>query len=143
MKKVLTAALVVLALVPAAAIAQQRAGDAALGAVSGAIVLGPVGAVAGALVGYTAGPSIARSWGLRGSRSAKYRQRPRGETGRTMSSATPPPTRQAMEAQGSVQDSVQGSIQGSVAGRAGPPPVQAAAAPPQQSSAPPPVQGLE
>ena len=42
--------------------AQERAGSAALGAVSGAVVLGPVGAVAGAFIGYTAGPAIARSW---------------------------------------------------------------------------------
>jgi hypothetical protein len=37
-------------------------------------VLGPIGLVAGAAVGYTAGPSIASSWGLRRShpkRSAK------------------------------------------------------------------------
>jgi hypothetical protein len=50
--------------VPAAADAQERMGDAALGAISGAVVAGPFGAVAGGLVGWTAGPSIARSWGL-------------------------------------------------------------------------------
>jgi hypothetical protein len=44
--------------------AQERMGDAALGAISGAVVGGPIGAVAGGLVGLTAGPSIARSWGL-------------------------------------------------------------------------------
>jgi len=65
MKKLIAAAVVALALVPAHAVAQERAGDAALGAVSGAVVLGPVGAVAGAVVGYTAGPSIASSWRLR------------------------------------------------------------------------------
>jgi hypothetical protein len=32
--------------------------------VSGAVVLGPVGAVAGAFIGYTAGPAISRSWGV-------------------------------------------------------------------------------
>jgi len=37
------------------------------------IVLGPLGAVAGAVVGYTAGPAIASSWGLR--RSSKHYQR--------------------------------------------------------------------
>ena len=42
--------------------AQERAGSAAIGAVSGAVVLGPVGAVAGAVIGYAAGPEIARSW---------------------------------------------------------------------------------
>jgi hypothetical protein len=52
-------------LAPVAARAQERVGDAALGAVSGALVGGPVGLVAGGIVGFTAGPSIARSWGLR------------------------------------------------------------------------------
>ena len=51
---------------------EHRGGDAALGALSGAVVFGPVGAVAGAVVGYTAGPSIARSWGFR--RSGKARR---------------------------------------------------------------------
>ncbi len=67
MKKLLAAAVIGLSFAPVGVIAQERAGDAALGALSGAVVLGPVGAVAGAAVGYTAGPSIARSWGLRGS----------------------------------------------------------------------------
>jgi hypothetical protein len=49
------------------AIAGERTGDAALGALSGALVLGPVGAVAGAVVGYTSGPHIAHAWGLRSS----------------------------------------------------------------------------
>src|ERR1700748_3598685 len=44
---------------------EHRGGDAALGALSGAVVLGPIGAVAGAVVGYTAGPSIAHAWGFR------------------------------------------------------------------------------
>src|ERR1700730_12374120 len=63
-KKLLMGALIAGSFFPFEAIAQERAGDAALGAVSGAVVLGPVGAVAGALIGYTAGPSIARSWGV-------------------------------------------------------------------------------
>lgn len=50
---------------PSAALAQDRAGPAALGALSGAVVLGPVGLVAGAVIGYTAGPSIGRSLGIR------------------------------------------------------------------------------
>ena len=53
------------ALVPAAAGAQERSGDAALGAIAGAVVAGPVGLVAGGLIGYTAGPGIAGEWGLR------------------------------------------------------------------------------
>ena len=73
MIKAFTTAALLLALAPSAAMA-QRAGDAALGAVAGAVVLGPIGAVAGAFVGYTAGPSISRSWGLEGSRSSRHRR---------------------------------------------------------------------
>jgi hypothetical protein len=47
----------------------------ALGAVSGAVVLGPIGAVAGALIGYTAGPAISRSWGVRGRHSSARQPR--------------------------------------------------------------------
>jgi hypothetical protein len=65
-----------------AAIAGERAGDAALGALSGALVLGPVGAVAGAVVGYTSGPQIAHAWGLR---SPPHRRT------RSASAAAPPP----------------------------------------------------
>src|SRR5438034_11607188 len=73
MIKAYTTAAMLLILAPSAALA-QRAGDAALGAVAGAVGLGPVGAVAGAFVGYTAGPSISRSWGLEGSRSSRHRR---------------------------------------------------------------------
>ncbi|HMM92043.1 hypothetical protein [Bradyrhizobium sp.] len=73
MIKAFATAALLLALAPSAALA-QRAGDAALGAVAGAVVLGPVGAVAGAFVGYTAGPSISRSWGIDGSRSSRNRR---------------------------------------------------------------------
>lgn len=73
MIKAFTTAALLLTLAPSAALA-QRAGDAALGAVAGAVVLGPIGAVAGAFVGYTAGPSISRSWGLEGSRSPRHRR---------------------------------------------------------------------
>ena len=52
-------AALLLVLVPSS-VRAQRAGDTALGALAGAVVLGPVGAVAGAFVGYTAGPSISR-----------------------------------------------------------------------------------
>jgi len=67
--------LLALALVSSAATAQERAGDAALGAVSGAVVLGPIGAVAGAFVGYAAGPSIANAWGLRRSNPHRHVRR--------------------------------------------------------------------
>src|SRR5213078_2601427 len=62
MKIILVAIAVVFALAPVHARAGERLGDAALGAISGAVVLGPVGLVAGAVVGYTAGPTIAHSW---------------------------------------------------------------------------------
>jgi len=73
MIKAYATAAMLLVLASSSALA-QRAGDAALGAVAGAVVLGPVGAVAGAFVGYTAGPSISRSWGLEGSRSSRQRR---------------------------------------------------------------------
>jgi hypothetical protein len=65
MKTILAATVMALALVPLGASAGERTGDAALGALAGAVVLGPIGLVAGAAVGYTAGPSIANSWGMR------------------------------------------------------------------------------
>ena len=65
MKKLLAVVAVVVAFAPQGALAQERGGDAALGAISGAVVFGPVGALAGAVVGYTAGPAIAHSWGRR------------------------------------------------------------------------------
>jgi hypothetical protein len=68
------AAIVVLALmVSTSAIAGERTTDTALGALAGAVVLGPIGAAAGAFIGYTAGPSMSRAWGVRG-RSASSRQ---------------------------------------------------------------------
>ncbi|TQF33108.1 hypothetical protein [Bradyrhizobium sp. UNPA324] len=128
MTKALITAVAMLACVPVSAVAQERAGDAALGAVSGAVVLGPVGAVAGALIGYTAGPSIARSWGMRGSQSAGHRRPPR----RAAATRSPPGTREAMVANGQVR----------AAANPAPPPVQAAPAVPAQSSTPP-VQGFD
>jgi len=65
MKTMIAIAVIATALAPLGALAQERVGDAALGALSGAVVFGPVGAVAGAVVGYSAGPAIASSWGLR------------------------------------------------------------------------------
>jgi len=65
MKKSLAVLAIAMTLAPFAASAEERMGDAALGALAGAVVLGPIGLVAGAAVGYTAGPSIANSWGMR------------------------------------------------------------------------------
>ena len=76
MKKTFALVVLTLALMSSAAMAQERVGDAALGALSGAVVLGPIGAVAGAVVGFTAGPSIARSWGMGGSSQARPPRRP-------------------------------------------------------------------
>jgi len=115
MRIVLVGALIAGALLSFEARAQERAGDAALGAVSGAVVLGPVGAVAGALIGYTAGPSISRSWGVRRSSSrARVQQTPQ-------TSAAPEP-----------------QITASVAS---PPPAKPSA--PPAAAKPPPVQGFE
>jgi hypothetical protein len=68
MKLFLATIAIVTFLTPVAACAQERPVDAALGGLSGALVLGPVGAVAGIAIGYAAGPSISRSWGLRDTR---------------------------------------------------------------------------
>ena len=74
MKKIAVAAVIVIWCVPSPTLADERVGDAALGAVSGAVVLGPVGALAGAALRFTAGPAIASSWGLRRSESRRPRQ---------------------------------------------------------------------
>jgi hypothetical protein len=122
MKKKIAIVALALSLVSSLAIAQERAGDAALGALSGAVVLGPIGAVAGAVVGYTAGPSISRSWRTRRSSAARPVQRP---------------TRQAARASS-------GDSQLASRNPAGPPMAQeAAAAPLKAASSAPPVQGLE
>ncbi len=122
MTKALITAVAMLACLPMSALAQERAGDAALGAVSGAVVLGPVGAVAGALIGYTAGPSIARSWGIRGSHSARHRQPPR----RAAVRGGAPRTREAMAANGQMRAAGNPAV-----------PVQAAPSVPAQPPAPP------
>src|ERR1700756_5707165 len=77
MKKAIAITAISLSLASSQARADEhRPGDAALGALSGAVVLGPIGAVAGAVVGFTAGPSIARSWGMGGSSQARPPRRP-------------------------------------------------------------------
>jgi len=90
---------------PSEAAEQHRGGDAALGALSGGIVFGPIGVVAGAVVGYTAGPSIAHSLGFRhqgstrrtksvrqAQASTNYRQpAPAREAAAPVAAQTPPP----------------------------------------------------
>jgi hypothetical protein len=94
MKKLLVAALVAASFISFEARAQNRAGDAALGAVSGAVVLGPVGAVAGAVIGYTAGPAIAHSWGVgrfaSRSRARRAAQASAGTQEQTAANVSPP-----------------------------------------------------
>jgi hypothetical protein len=91
MIKAVIAAAVLLVIATSAASAQHRAGDAALGAVSGAVVLGPIGAVAGAFIGYSAGPSIARSWGIDRSRGSRQRRQASNESVRGARAEAPGP----------------------------------------------------
>jgi hypothetical protein len=90
MRRILAAAAIAVALGTAGAQAQERVGDAALGAGAGALVLGPVGAAAGAVIGYTAGPAIARSWGIGGRkrRHARHAARPKPAAARQAASTS-------------------------------------------------------
>ena len=92
MKTILAASAVAaaLTLAPFAAAAQERVGSTAVGALSGAVVFGPVGAVAGAVVGYTMGPSIVRAW-------APNRSEPPRRTKAARSSAEPLGCRQPQD----------------------------------------------
>jgi hypothetical protein len=85
MKKILVAAVIVIWCVPLAALADERGGDSALGMLSGAVVLGPVGAVAGAVIGYTAGPAIGDSWGAKRSEPRQSAKQPRKTTSKRAS----------------------------------------------------------
>jgi hypothetical protein len=102
MKKILAASAAVAALTfwPVAAAAQENATNTALGALSGAVVFGPVGAVAGAAIGYTMGPSIKRAWTERGSKPPPPQRiktaRPAAEPrGRATATRPPAPVRSA------------------------------------------------
>jgi hypothetical protein len=65
MKTVISVAAVAVSLALASSSAYAgRVANTAIGTLAGLVVFGPVGAVAGAAVGYTAGNGIARSWGL-------------------------------------------------------------------------------
>jgi len=85
MNKSLAVLTIAMTLVSFGACAGERTGDAALGALAGAVVLGPVGLVAGAAVGYTAGPSIANSWGLRRSHARPPAKTAKGGSGQKVS----------------------------------------------------------
>jgi hypothetical protein len=86
MTRTFAVAAILVAALPSAALAQSRADDAALGAVSGALLLGPIGAAAGAVIGYTAGPAIGNSWGVTGHASNRVR-RPRSKDANRAASA--------------------------------------------------------
>src|SRR5215831_15329214 len=90
MKKFVVAAVIAIWCVPSATLAGERVGDAALGGLSGAVILGPVGAVAGAVIGYTAGPSIAESWGLRRSEPRQSARPPKSASKRVSSTQVSP-----------------------------------------------------
>jgi hypothetical protein len=125
MKKTIAFGALALSLISSVALADERRGsDAALGALSGAVVFGPVGAVAGAVVGYTAGPSIAHSWGFRRSSSVRQGRR----SARQEASVAPVPV----------------DSQPVPNRQPAPPPAAQAPPPPAKSaSTAPPVQGLE
>jgi hypothetical protein len=64
-KKVIAIAVAFAALlVPTVANAGERVLDGALGAASGGLLAGPGGFIAGGIIGYAAGPEIARSLGF-------------------------------------------------------------------------------
>jgi hypothetical protein len=98
MRKTIATVALALALMSSAAMAAmagERAGDAALGAVSGALVLGPIGAVGGAVVGYAAGPSISHSWGLHRSSSPRLARRARPDARVPAGDSQPVPNQSA------------------------------------------------
>ena len=92
MKNTLAVAAVALSLKSSAAMAGERPADAALGALAGAVVFGPIGAVAGAVVGYTAGPSISHPW-RRSNGARRHARRTAGQEARAYASDGPPAPR--------------------------------------------------
>ena len=62
----------VVVLVPIRVMAQERVVDGAGGAVAGVLVAGPIGALAGGMIGVVSGPDIARGMGLKGHHHYHY-----------------------------------------------------------------------
>jgi hypothetical protein len=128
MKRTIAIAAAALSLISSQALADEhRGGDAALGALAGAVVLGPIGAIAGAAVGFTAGPSIAHSWGFRRSGSAARRTRS---------------AQQQTQASGPAPAAAPAPLATAPAPQAAQPPARSPKTT-TASSAAPPVQGLE
>lgn len=129
-------AAVAMSVASTSAIAQERVGSAALGALSGAVVLGPVGAVAGAAIGYTAGPAIARSWGIRGASRGRQAHASRSTPVNTASRApqTASPNKVA---------STPRTTSGKTADVTGSVPTPSAKPPVRSAHALPPTQGFE
>jgi hypothetical protein len=123
MNKMMATATLSLALMSSPAMAQERAGDAALGALSGAVVLGPIGAVAGAVIGYTAGPSIASSWGLHRSSAPRQARRAASRDTRVIA-GDGQPLRNAPNDQASPQAAAPARLPATTATASTAPPVQ-------------------
>jgi len=137
MTRAFATAVIVLTLGSSAAFAQHRAGDAALGALSGAVVLGPIGAVAGAVVGYTAGAAIAHSWGLREGRLARSRRRSDG------AAPAGPASARAARQSAAGADPTQSNARVNTAPANVTASMQTAQSTPATAGKPPPVQALE
>jgi hypothetical protein len=103
MKKTTASVVISLVLMSSTAIAEERPGDAALGAVSGAVVLGPIGAVAGAVIGWTAGPSISHSWGLHRSSASRHARRATSPSARVSAGDSQPAPNQPPNQPGAYQ----------------------------------------
>jgi hypothetical protein len=141
MKKLLAVAVMALSFAPSGVLAQERAGDAALGALSGAVVLGPVGAVAGAVIGFTAGPAISHSWGTRGPEPQRHQTSPKRSTS-AISNGAP-----AQSANEPVQPAATEKVQQPAPATPEPPPTEkpmpATSLGPEVQNSMPPVQTLE
>jgi hypothetical protein len=104
MKKTLALAMLGLFVMSSNALAgEYRGGDAALGALSGAVVFGPIGALAGAVVGYSAGPDIAHSWGIGRSHASRRARKPAGVDARAAATTSQPMPRDQASAPAAAQ----------------------------------------
>ncbi len=139
MRKIVVAAVFGVWFIPSGVLANERVGDAALGALSGAVDLGPVGAAAGAVIGFTAGPSIAGSWGVRRSEPRRSAKLGPGSRHRVSSKQANPPADLHRDAAAHVQPTQEPST------RATPKEVSTPAATPSAESdnAKLPINGLE